>query len=290
MLPKYYDMDLANKLCVVTGANSGIGKETALNFADRGAYIVMVCRNEKRAKKARQEIIDKTGNEGISIILADLAVQHDVRSAAEEITRQFDQIDILVNNAGLIANNRTETIDGIEKTFAVNHLAPFLLTNLLWDKLSSADEARVINVSSEVHRMGANVFELDNLQLTKNYSGMNAYSVSKLCNIMFTHELAKRTKKTSTTTYSLHPGVVATQLAEEAGWGMKLFYWLGKPFMRSPQSGAETTIYLATSDEVKSHNGKYFKNKKVQHPSGIAYDDQTTVKLWERSKKLTGLS
>lgn len=283
-------MDLTNKLCIVTGANSGIGKETARSFAADGAFVIMICRNEKRAKVARQDIIDDTGNTGIKIILADLAVQHDIRSAADQIKQEFDQIDILVNNAGLIADDREETIDGIEKTLAVNHLAPFLLTNLLWDGLQQSPDARVINVSSEVHRVGAKVFDLDNLQLTENYSAMNAYGLSKLCNIMFTYELAKRTENSSITTFSLHPGVVRTKLAEEAGWAMKLFYWIGKPFMRSPASGAKTTIYLATSDEVASVSGQYFKDKKVAKPADIAYNDELTSKLWKRSEELTGLS
>ncbi|MEL7832583.1 SDR family oxidoreductase [Fodinibius sp. Rm-B-1B1-1] len=283
-------MDLNNKLCVVTGANSGIGKETVRSFAADGAYIIMVCRNEKRAQQARQDIIEDTGNTGIEIVLADLAIQHDVRLAAQQITNQFDQINILVNNAGLIADKREETVDGIEKTLAVNHLAPFLLTNLLWDHLQKANETRVINVSSEVHRIGAKCFDINDLQLTENYSPMNAYGVSKLCNIMFTHELAKRSKDNTIAAYSLHPGVVRTQLAEEAGWAMKLFYWIGKPFMRSPKSGAETTIYLATSNDLSSKNGKYFKNKKVTKPSAIAYDNEITAQLWDRSEKLTGLS
>jgi NAD(P)-dependent dehydrogenase (short-subunit alcohol dehydrogenase family) len=283
-------VDLENKLCIVTGANSGIGKETAQSFAANGAYVIMVCRNESRAQKARQEIINATDNTGVEIVLADLAIQHNVRSAAEQIKQEFDQVDILVNNAGLIANDRQETIDGIEKTLAVNHLAPFLLTNLLLDRLKRSNDNRVINVSSEVHRMGAKAFQLDDLQLTKNYSPMNAYGVSKLCNIMFTHELAKRNAETSLTTFSLHPGVVRTQLAEEASWAMKLFYLIGKPFMRSPQSGAQTTIFVATSDELQSQNGKYFKNKKVVKPSSIAFDDDITTDLWQKSEQLTGLS
>jgi len=149
-------MDVANMLCVVTGANSGIGKETAPSFAADGAYIIMICRNEQRARNARQDIIENTGNTGVQIIIADLSVQCDVRSAADKINHQFDQINILINNSGLITNEREETIDGIEKTLAVNHLAPFLLTNLLWDSL----------------------------QLTENYSPMRAYGISKLCNIM----------------------------------------------------------------------------------------------------------
>jgi len=283
-------MDLANKLCVVTGANSGIGKETVREFARQGAYVIMVCRNEQRAKDAKQEIIIDTGHTGIEIMLADLAIQHEVRELAEQITSEYDDIDLLVNNAGIIPGDREETIDGIEKTLAINHLAPFLLTNLLMDHLKKGSEARVVNVSSEVHRVGAQSFDLDNVQLQKDYTPMKAYGISKLCNVMFTHELAMRCKDTSITTNSLHPGVVRTQLAEEASWLMKLFYLVGKPFMRSPKSGAQTTIYLSTSEEVRSVSGKYFRNKKQKSPASIAYDDSITQALWEKSEKLTGLS
>lgn len=283
-------MDLANKLCVVTGANSGIGKETVREFALQGAYVIMVCRNEQRARDAKQEIIADTGHIGIEIMLADLAIQHDVRKLAEQITSDYDKVDLLVNNAGIIPGDREETIDGIEKTLAINHLAPFLLTNLLMDHLKKAPEARVVNVSSEVHRMGAQAFDLDNLQLQKDYAPMKAYGISKLCNVMFTHELAKRCRDTAITTNSLHPGVVRTQLAEDANWLMKLFYLIGKPFMRSPKSGAQTTIYLSTSDEVRSVSGKYFQNQKQKSPASIAYDDSITQALWEKSEELTGLS
>lgn len=283
-------MDLRNKLCVVTGANSGIGKETVRAFAEQKAYVVMICRNEQRAEQARQELIDDTGHSGIEIMLADLAIQHDVRKVAGQISEKFEKVDILVNNAGIIANQREETIDGIEKTLAINHLAPFLLTNLLLDDLKKASDARVVNVASEVHRVGAKAFNIDDLQLKKNYAPIKAYGISKLCNIMFTHELAKRSAGTSITTNSLHPGVVSTQLAEEAGWMMKFFYFIGKPFMRSPKSGAQTSIYLAISDEVRSTSGKYFRNKKETSPVSIAYDDAITEKLWQKSEELTGLS
>lgn len=283
-------MDLANKLCIVTGANSGIGKETVRAFARQGAYVVMVCRNEDRAQKAKQELITDTGHNGLEVMLADLAIQHDVRELSRKITQKFDKVDVLVNNAGIIADKREETLEGIEKTLAINHLAPFLMTNLLLDYLKRAPDSRVVNVSSEVHRMAANSFDINDLQLKRNYSPTKAYGVSKLCNIMFTHELAKRTEGSSITTYSLHPGVVRTQLAENASWMMKLFYWIGSPFMRSPKSGAETSIYLARADDVKSQNGKYFRNKKENEPAAIAYDDDLTKKLWEKSAVLTGLS
>lgn len=283
-------MDLKNKLCIVTGANSGIGKETVRAFAQMGAYVVMVCRNEQRARQAQQELINDTGHSGIEVMLADLSLQYDVREVAKKIEKQYERVDVLVNNAGLIADKREETADGIEKTLAVNHLAPFLLTNLLWDRLQKAPEARVINVSSEAHRLGAEIFDPDNLQLVTGYTPMKAYGISKLCNIMFTHELAKRCAETNITTNCLHPGVVGTQLAEEASWIMKLVYTIGKPFMRSPRKGAATTIYLSTSDDVSSVNGKYFKNKKIASPSSIAYDDEITEKLWDISAELTALT
>jgi NAD(P)-dependent dehydrogenase (short-subunit alcohol dehydrogenase family) len=283
-------MNIDNKLCIVTGANSGIGKETVRAFAEQGAYVVMVCRNQQRAEEAKDELIADTGHAGIEVMLADLAVQHDIHQLADQIINKFDNVDILVNNAGLIADEREETIDGIEKTLAVNHLAPFLLTNLLADHLKRASDARVVNVASEVHRMGASSFDINDLQLTSNYSSIRAYGISKLCNIMFTHELAKRMQDTNITTNSLHPGVVRTQLAEEASWMMKLFYWIGSPFMRSPRSGAGTSIYLATSDEVKNTSGKYFKSKKMTEPAAIAYDDDLTEQLWQKSEQLTQLS
>lgn len=283
-------MNLNNKLCIVTGANSGIGKETVRAFAQQGAYVVMVCRNEQRAHQAKEELVAHTGHAGIEVMLADLAIQHDVRQLADKISNKFEKADILVNNAGIIADEREETLDGIEKTLAVNHLAPFLLTNLLLNHLKKSEDARVVNVSSEVHRLGAKSFDINDLQLRTGYSAMRAYGVSKLCNIMFTHELAKRTQGSNITTNSLHPGVVRTQLAEEANWMMKLFYWIGSPFMRSPQSGAETSIYLATADEIQEQNGQYFRNKKVATPASIAFDDELTERLWQLSADLTHLS
>ncbi|MFH5832737.1 SDR family oxidoreductase [Halalkalibaculum sp. DA384] len=281
--------NLDNKVCLITGANSGIGKATAIELAERGAYIVMLCRNEKKAEQAREEIINKTGQTGIEILLADLAVQHDIRNAAQAFLDTFDQLDLLVNNAGIIASGRQETVDGIEKTLAVNHLAPFLLTHLLMDALKAAPSARVINVSSEAHRTAAHAFDLNNLQLKEGFSPMKAYGVSKLCNIMFTHELAKRTSGTRVTTNALHPGVVRSRLTSEASWFMYLLFAIGRPFMKSPQKGAETTVYLATSPEVENTSGKYFKNKKETQPADIAYNDELTEKLWEISCQLTGI-
>lgn len=283
-------MNVEHKTCIITGANSGIGKYTALELARRGAYIVMVCRNEDKAQRARQEIIEATGHPGIDIIIADLAHQHDIRKAADTFREKFDALDILINNAGIIPSERQETPEGIERCLAINHLAPFLLTNLLMPALESASSARVITVSSRVHRLGASAFDIEDLQLTSNYSPMKAYGISKLCNIMFTHELAKRTADTSITANCLHPGVVNTQLADEANIWTKFFYFIGKPFMQSPKAGAQTPIYLATTDEVADISGKYFNNKQITSPASIAFDDELTEKLWNKSKDLTGLT
>ncbi|MGK7368633.1 MAG: SDR family oxidoreductase [Candidatus Halalkalibacterium sp. M3_1C_030] len=282
-------MNMQNKLCMVTGANSGIGKATVMKLVELGTYVVMVCRDEEKAKKAKEDIITKTGSSGVEIMLADLAYQYEIREVADHFKSKYDQLDVLINNAGTLVSKREETIEGIEKTFAVNHLAPFLLTNLLTEHLKAAPEARIINVSSEVHRMGAPVFDLSNLQLEEGFSPMKAYGLSKLCTIMFTRELARRMKDTSVTANALHPGVVSTQLADEANWMTKLFYFIGKPFMKSPATGAETPVYLAVSDEVKGVSGKYFRNKKQVKPAEIALDDELTNKLWEISEELTHL-
>lgn len=282
-------MNMQNKLCMVTGANSGIGKATASKLAEQGAFVVMVCRDEEKANKARDEIINKTGNTGVEVMLADFAYQYEIRELADHFKSKFDELDVLVNNAGMIASHREETIDGIEKTFAVNHLGPFLLTNLLLEPLKAAEESRIVNVSSEVHRLGASVFDLSDLQLTQGFTPIKAYGVSKLCNIMFTRELSKRLEDDGIIANALHPGAVSTKLAEEASWLMKLFYFIGTPFMRSPDKGAETPVYLATSDEVKEISGKYFKNKKPIQPADKVLDDDLCHKLWEISEQLTAL-
>lgn len=280
---------MQNKLCIVTGANSGIGKATTLKLAEMGAYVVMICRNEEKANAAKEEIIDQTGNPGVEVMLADLAYQYEIREVADHFKNKYDQLDVLINNAGTIFSKREETIEGIEKTFAVNYLGPFLLTNLLMDHLKAAPEARIVNVSSEVHRFGASIFHLANLQLEEGFSPTKAYGLTKLCNIMFTRELALRLNDTAITANALHPGTVSTRLASEAGWMMKLFYYIGTPFMRSPQKGAETPVYLATSDDLKGVSGKYYKNKKVAKPADIVFDEDLTHQLWEISKELTGL-
>lgn len=278
---------MENKLCIVTGANSGIGYETTKALAQKGAYMVMVCRNEERAEKAKQQIIEETGNSGIEIVLCDFSIQSEIKKAAQEIGEKFDKIDVLINNHGFLASERNETVDGLEETFAVNHIGYFLFTNLLLEQLKAAESARVINVASEAHRVGE--FDPDNIQLKEGFKPFKAYGNSKLFNILFTKELAHRLLETSVTTYSLHPGVVGSNFGQSGSWLMSLMYTIGKPFMISSKKGAKTSIYLAASPEVENVNGAYFKNKKATIPSKTARDADAARKLWNMSEKLCGM-
>ncbi|MBO6584640.1 MAG: SDR family oxidoreductase [Gracilimonas sp.] len=276
-----------NKLCVITGANSGIGFETTKALAKKGAYIVMVCRNEDKAVEARQQIIDQTSNPGIDIVLCDFAIQSEIRDAAEKIKADYDKVDVLINNHGFLASDREETVDGLEKTFAVNHIGYFLFTNLLLDHIKASDYARIISVASEAHRRGE--FDPENLQLSEAYKPIKAYGNSKLFNILFTKELAHRLVDSHVTANCLHPGVIASNFANSASWIMKTLFTIGKPFMASSRKGAQTSIYLAASADVENVNGAYFKNKKAATPSKTARDADAARELWKMSEKLCGL-
>lgn len=275
---------------MITGANSGIGKATARKLASKGCYIVMVCRNEQKAIRARDQIIQETGHRGVEVILADLSTQYDIREAARQFRSKFNQLDILINNAGILPSKRITTVDGVEKTFAVNHLAPFLLTNLLMDPLHAAPSARVINVASEVHRLGARSYEPHNLQLKDGFRPIKAYGVTKLYNIMFTHELAKHTRNSSISAYSLHPGAVDSNLSGGASWTMKAMFLLAKPFLISPEKGAQTPVWLAHTSDPGGKSGSYFKNRTKARPASIATNDEHTERLWSISERLSNLS
>lgn len=279
---------MKNKVCLITGANSGIGFETAVELAKREAYVVLVCRNEQKGLKAKDEIIRRTGNTGVELIIADLAWQKDIRRAALDFLSKFDKLDVLINNAGIIPPSRRQTsADDIELGLAVNHLAPFLLTHLLMDSLRAAKNARVITVASQAHRSGR--FRKDNLELERNYNSIRSYGNSKMYNIMFARELARRTEGSGITSYSLHPGVVSTNLASGGGFSWFGFLFrLGKPLMISPKKGAQTTIYLATESGIEQWNGGYFKNKKPATPWKAARNDEDAKMLWEKSEELVG--
>lgn len=282
-------MDMNNKLCVITGANSGIGFETAKELAKQGAFIVMVCRNEDKAEVARQEILKEKTGSGVKIILCDFSSQDEIRRAADEIKSTYQKIDILINNHGFVAAGYNETVEGLEETFGVNHIGYFLFTTLLLDRVKAAGTARIINVASEAHR-SASKFDINDLQLKNKFNMWKAYANSKLYNILFTVELADRLKDTKVTANSLHPGVIASNFGSNSTTLVKIFWKLAGPFMKSNKEGAQTTIYLATSDEVEEVNGAYFKDSKVVAPSNQAFDKKAAEQLWAKSEELCELS
>lgn len=276
---------MQGKICVITGANSGIGKVTARELAKRGAHVVMLCRNEEKAERAKEDILKVCGHDRVDIVLADFSSTAQIRRAAEQINSKYPRIDVLNNNAGLLwGSKRATTEDGFEMTFGVNHLAPFLLTYLLMDKILASEQGNIINVSSEMHRYAKPDF--NNLQYEKGYSGLKAYSLSKLCNILFTHELSKRLRGTSVVTNALHPGGVASNFGSGTHGLSGTFLKLFRPFMISPDKGAETSIYLATSREGLKASGLYFKNKRPVKPSKAALSDYNARRLWEISEEL----
>jgi NAD(P)-dependent dehydrogenase (short-subunit alcohol dehydrogenase family) len=278
---------LGGKVVLITGGTSGIGKAAATALAGMGATVVITGRNEERGKRALQEIREESGNDGVELILADLTVQDEVRRLAEELRERHNQLEVLVNNAGLVLSERTETPDGIETQLAINHLAPFLLTNLLLDLLKESAPSRIVTVSSDAHRWAK--IDLDDLQSRKRYRGMQVYGKTKLANIMFTYELAERLEGTGVTANCMHPGGVNTNFGNNQGGPMNLLFRLFKPFMRSPEQGADTLIYLASSPEVEGMTGKYLADRKVKAASDAAYDETTRKRLWEVSEELTGL-
>ena len=275
------------KVVLITGGTSGIGKAAALELAKMGAWVVVTGRNRERGEEALVDLKAKSGSEKIELMLADLAMQAEVRRLVEEFEERHDRLDVLVNNAGVIQSRRTETPDGIETTLAINHLAPFLLTNLLLDLLKKSAPSRIITVSSGAERSGR--IDFDDLQSEKRYRAFPVYGMTKLANIMFTFELAGRLEGTGVTANCLHPGSVNTNFAENNRSPFTLLFRAFKPFMRSPEEGADTVVYLAASPEVEGMSGKYLVDRKVTSASDEAYDESVRKRLWEVSKELTGL-
>ena len=280
---------MKDKICLITGANSGIGKITARELATQGAHIIMLCRNQEKAEQAREEILSVCDHDKVDIVLADLASVEQIKQAADRIKNEFPKIDVLINNAGLLMGDRRElTHDGFEMSFGVNHLAPFLLTHLLLNQVLASGRGNIINVSSEAHRFAKLTFK--DLQYEKHYSGMKAYCRSKLCNILFTRELSQRLEGTCTVTNALHPGGVASNFGQSASGVGGMLMRLARPFLVSEEKGAETSVYLATSGEGYTVNGKYFKNKKISEPTKEARSDYKAKRLWEASEELLDIS
>jgi retinol dehydrogenase-14 len=278
---------MAGKTVLITGGTSGIGKASAVALAAMGASVVIVGRNQERGEAALQEIKAQGHSDSVELILADLSVQAEVRRLAGEFLERHDRLDVLANNAGLVQSRRTETSDGIETTLAINHLAPFLLTNLLLDRLKESAPSRIITVSSDAHRFGK--IDFGDLQSRHKYRGFPVYGMTKLANIMFTYELAERLRGSGVTANCLHPGSVGTNFGQNNSGPLALFFRTFKPFMRSPERGADTLIWLASSPEVDGVSGKYFSDRKETEAKKTAYDPEVRRRLWDVSEDLTGL-
>jgi NAD(P)-dependent dehydrogenase (short-subunit alcohol dehydrogenase family) len=269
---------------MVTGANSGIGKVTAQELAGMGATVVMVCRNRDKGEGACRDIKEVTGSASLELMVADLSSQAEIRRLAEEFQNKHDGLDVLVNNAGVFTRKRSVTRDGIETTFAVNHLAYFLLTNLLLEPIKRRAPSRIVNVSSRAHTSAT--LNFDDLQGERQYGGWNAYCQSKLANVMFTYELARRVESSGVTANCLHPGVIATGLFRNLPKVLELPLRL---FLSTPEKGAETTIYLAASPEVEAVTGEYFVKKRAVASSPESRNAALARRLWEESERLTPL-
>jgi NAD(P)-dependent dehydrogenase (short-subunit alcohol dehydrogenase family) len=280
--------DMTGRVCLVTGANAGIGKATARGLAAAGAEVLIVCRSRERGSAARDEIIAETGNAQVSVWVADLARQDDIRQLAAAIQEQFPALHVLINNAAIIPQKWMESPDGYELQFAVNHLAPFLFTNLLLDQLKTGAPARIITVSSQTHS-GMRI-PFDDLQsLYSTYHPSRTYAWTKLANILFTYELARRLAGTGVTANTLHPGVVNTNL---------LYDYMGRPRTTRQRSGASglsaeegavTSLYLACSPEVATVTGSYFRDQRAVKSSPASYDRAAARQLWAISAELTRL-
>jgi NAD(P)-dependent dehydrogenase (short-subunit alcohol dehydrogenase family) len=278
---------MGGKTALITGGTSGIGRATAVALAALGADVVVVGRNPQRGEAAVDEIKAQGHSDSVELMLADLSVQSEVRRLAGEFLERHDRLDVLANNAGLVQSKRTETPDGIETTLAINHLAPFLLTNLLLDRLKESAPSRVITVSSEAQRWGN--MDFDDMQSRRKYRGFPVYGMTKLANIMFTYELAERLKGTHVTANCVHPGPVSTNFGKNNGGPMTLFFRVAKPLMRTPGQGADTLIWLASSPEVEGVSGRYFSDRREIGAKEIAHDPAARRRLWEISEELTGL-
>ncbi len=280
-------MELKGKTCMVTGANSGIGNRTAERFADRGAQVVMVCRNDERCEKARKEIVQRTQNGDVQLLLCDLSSMRSVRLAVKTFKEKFSSLHVLVNNAGMISSERKITDEDYEKTFATNYLGHFLLTYLLIPAMKDA-KAEIINVTSAAHK-NANL-DFNDLQLKEpsNFSSWRAYANSKLAQVMFTYTLSKKLKRYQISVNSFHPGVVNSQFGNGTLL-TKIFYTLFFFLMRDPDDSAEDIVNIITDPKFEGVTGKYFSKRKIKEPSKDAHDLKVRRKLWKESKRLVGV-
>jgi NAD(P)-dependent dehydrogenase (short-subunit alcohol dehydrogenase family) len=285
-------MSMHGKVVVVTGSNVGIGLETAVGVAERGATTVLACRNQAKADAAAAVVTQRTWNDDVHVVVLDLADLASVRKAAEEILSRWGRLDVLVNNAGGTWTQRQHTAQGIEYTFGVNHLGHFYLTNLLLDRLRADAPARVVSVTSVGHHAAFGGMQFDDLQSEKRYEGMEVYCRSKLANVLFTRELAKRLQGSGVTANAVHPGWVRSSFAMDGdttgfmGFGMRVI----RPVQISPRRGAKTSIYLATSPDVAGRTAMYWVRSKPGHMSRHARDDAAAERLWDESERILASS
>jgi NAD(P)-dependent dehydrogenase (short-subunit alcohol dehydrogenase family) len=278
---------LTTKTCLITGATSGIGLATALALAKMGMTTILAGRSEERCQEAVARIQSETGNPNVDYLLADLSVQAQVRSLAAEFKSRYDRLDVLVNNAGAIFFFRQLSPDGIEMTFAVNHLAYFLLTDLLLEPIKASAPARIVNVASNSH-YGQHL-DFEDLELKRGYNPGKAYGRSKLANLYFTYELARSLDGTGVTVNAMHPGFVRTNMAANNGWLVRLFLPLVHLSSLTPEQGARTVVYLATSPDVEGVTGKFFVHEREVASDPVSYDESVAQRLWEVSEEMAGL-
>jgi NAD(P)-dependent dehydrogenase (short-subunit alcohol dehydrogenase family) len=285
-------LSMAGKTVVITGGNSGIGKAAAIALAGADARVVITARNEQRGRDAVAAIMAESGSQQVELSLFDLADLSSVRSGAADLLERCPRIDVLLNNAGLILSERQVSVDGYEATLAINHLGPFLLTKLLLDRLKASAPSRIVNVASTAHNFARRGMVFDDLMAERSYKSMEVYGRSKLANILFTAELAKRIEGTGVTANSLHPGSVATGYARDGdttglmALGVKVYNLL--PISLTPEKGARTSVYLCSSPEVDGVTGRYFAKSKEKSPSANARDEAAATRLWEVSEELVG--
>ncbi len=280
---------MIGKTVLITGGTGGIGRAAAVGLAAMGARVGITGRDRVRAEAAAAAIARDSGNPAIDIFVADLSSQAEVRRLAAEVLAAYPRLDVLLNNVGGFWAHRHVTTDGLERTFALNHLAPFLLTNLLLDRLTAGAPARIVTVSSGAQAMGR--IDFDDLMGEGSYSGQRAYNQSKLANVMFTYELARRLEGTGVTATALHPGVTNTAFsAEDPARAFVPLVAIMRPFMRSPERGADTAVYLASSPEVEGVSGVYFADRKAKRSHASSYDTAAAARLWEVSTDLVGLT
>jgi len=277
-------MQMTGRTVLITGGTGGIGNATALGLATMGAHVAIIGRDRERTDEAAREIRAAGGGQ-VDAFVADLSSQAEVRRAADEVLQRLERLDVLVNSVGGYWKTRHVTADGLERTFALNHLAPFLLTNLLLDRLRQSAPARVVTVSSNAQGMGR--IDFADLQKERPYSGSDAYNQSKLANVLFSYELARRLQGTAVTANAVHPGLVNTAFGgEDPGRAQRLLVPLLRPFMKSPAHGAATSIQLASDPAMEHVTGGYFANSQAKRSSKQSYDESTAARLWQVSADL----